>query len=91
MHKTPKNGRFPNIKFHDPLAGSPFGRGRGLRPLNFRTQVPTFRTQVETGQGKTLLTRSVSLIFAILTLSLKRQGSIPAAGGLISQSAFVNP
>ena len=38
----------------DPLAGSPFGRGSHLRPLNFRTQVPTFRTQVETGLGKTL-------------------------------------
>ena len=38
-----------------------------------------------------ILTRSVSLIFAILTLSLKRPGSIWAAGGLISQSAFVNP
>ena len=38
-----------------------------------------------------ILARSVSLIFAILTLSLKRPGSIWAAGGLISQSAFVNP
>ena len=37
------------------------------------------------------LTHSVSLIFAILTRSLKRPGSIWAAGGLISQSAFVIP
>ena len=38
-----------------------------------------------------ILTRSVSLIFAILTRSLKRRGSIWAAGGLISQSALVIP
>ena len=38
-----------------------------------------------------ILTRSVSLIFAILTRSLKRPGSIWAAGRLISQSAFVIP
>ena len=38
-----------------------------------------------------ILTHSVSLIFAILTRSLKRPGSIWAAGGLISQSAFVIP
>ena len=61
--KIPKNGRFRNIKFQNfpgehaprtPLAGSPFGRGSGLWPLNFRTQVPTFRTQVKTGLGKNL-------------------------------------
>ena len=38
----------------DPLAGSPFGGGSGLRSLNFRTQVPTFRMQVKTGLEKTL-------------------------------------
>ena len=37
-----------------PLESSPFGRGSGLRPLNFRTQVYPLCTQVQTGLGKTL-------------------------------------
>ena len=38
----------------DPLASSPFGRGIGLRPLNFCTQVYSLCTQVQSDLGKTL-------------------------------------
>ena len=63
----------------DPLAGSPFGRGSGLRPLNFRTQVPTFRTQVETGLGKTLdpVLPEPNRIFGLLNLSTTRKKLCP--------------
>ena len=37
-----------------PLASPPFGRGSGLWPLNFCTQVHSLCTQVQTGLGKTL-------------------------------------
>ena len=43
-------GSMPQI----PLESSRFGRGSGLRPLNFRTQVYSLCTQVQTAQGKTL-------------------------------------
>ena len=60
--KNAKNGRFCTIKYQNfqgsmpriPLESSRFGQGSGQQPLNFRTEVYSLWTQVQTALGKTL-------------------------------------